>query len=470
MKFHHRHHLSNHHHHKHQPNKLLIQYQPSSCLFSKRENMIYGLTDTMEHIWPSDYPIWEVIKWNGPVSITTDTSGQIKFASRSRRDCKQRRERKQGPRAYGLPYLRSFLLSSISWMIAKEILMNMSLEEIDLISGKVAIDSMTNEKFYNKTGVIGQTHQKMKDYALMACNSSDSDTENGKQGYLADFQDLMWPIAFGGSKVISLVKLPDENQVYLNPHTKNNDVQLSILENIVLQEDWENLSEVYLSKIFKMNITCVACQKGKQHKASCKAKAVSSISHTLQLLYMDLFGPTSVRRLNHKTYCLVITDDFSRFRIAMLLKFCGLKGSSGYTSNARNSQQTGVVRERQDSYWRLLGPLLAIFLPKLFGLKQLSTMMLTNMQLKTAEKRDVPREEEQVFMDELERLKRQEKEANEEAEALRSSLNKKLRTWLYKKELLSLVEMDITQKDEKTKPKMTKPSTKWKRQSQIKAK
>ncbi|GJT47240.1 hypothetical protein Tco_0955955 [Tanacetum coccineum] len=39
--------------------------------------------------------------------------------------------------------------------------------------------------------------------------------------------------------------------------------------------------------------------------------------------------------------------------------------------------------------------------------------------LKTDDKREGPREEEQVFMDELERLKRQEKEANEEAEALR---------------------------------------------------
>ncbi|GKD13656.1 hypothetical protein Tco_1198063, partial [Tanacetum coccineum] len=39
--------------------------------------------------------------------------------------------------------------------------------------------------------------------------------------------------------------------------------------------------------------------------------------------------------------------------------------------------------------------------------------------LKTDEKRDGPRKEEQIFMDELERLKRQEKEANEEAEALR---------------------------------------------------
>ncbi|GJW15460.1 putative ribonuclease H-like domain-containing protein [Tanacetum coccineum] len=28
---------------------------------------------------------------------------------------------------------------------------------------------------------------------------------------------------------------------------------------------------------------------------------------------MDLFGPTSVRSINHKTYCLVVTDDYSRF-------------------------------------------------------------------------------------------------------------------------------------------------------------
>ncbi|GJR07525.1 uncharacterized mitochondrial protein-like protein [Tanacetum coccineum] len=41
------------------------------------------------------------------------------------------------------------------------------------------------------------------------------------------------------------------------------------------------------------------------------------------------------------------------------------------------------------------------------------------LALKTNEKREGPREEEQVFLDELERLKRQENEANEEAESLR---------------------------------------------------
>ncbi|GJX27621.1 putative ribonuclease H-like domain-containing protein [Tanacetum coccineum] len=67
------------------------------------------------------------------------------------------------------------------------------------------------------------------------------------------------------------------------------------------------------SKLFENDHTCVACQKGKQHKASCKTKLVSSISQPLQMLHMDLFGPTSVRSINHKTYCLVVTDDFSRF-------------------------------------------------------------------------------------------------------------------------------------------------------------
>ncbi|GJT30765.1 putative ribonuclease H-like domain-containing protein [Tanacetum coccineum] len=66
-------------------------------------------------------------------------------------------------------------------------------------------------------------------------------------------------------------------------------------------------------KLFENDHSCVACQKGKQHKASCKTKLVSSISHPLQMLHMDLFGPTFVRSINHKIYFLVVTDDYSRF-------------------------------------------------------------------------------------------------------------------------------------------------------------
>ncbi|GJX33642.1 retrovirus-related pol polyprotein from transposon TNT 1-94 [Tanacetum coccineum] len=66
-------------------------------------------------------------------------------------------------------------------------------------------------------------------------------------------------------------------------------------------------------KLFENNQTYVACQKGKQHRASCKSKTVSSISQPLHMLHMDLFGPTFVKSLMKKMYCLVVTDDYSRF-------------------------------------------------------------------------------------------------------------------------------------------------------------
>ncbi|GJR96804.1 hypothetical protein Tco_0268978 [Tanacetum coccineum] len=53
-------------------------YQHQSCYSQKGEYDIWAMK--MEHYFAyTDYPIWEVIQnGNGPVSITTDTSGQIK--------------------------------------------------------------------------------------------------------------------------------------------------------------------------------------------------------------------------------------------------------------------------------------------------------------------------------------------------------------------------------------------------------
>ncbi|GJX45794.1 putative ribonuclease H-like domain-containing protein [Tanacetum coccineum] len=142
-------------------------------------------------------------------------------------------------------------------------------------------------------------------------------------------------------------------------------------------------------KLFKNDHTCVACCKGKQHKASYKAiTAVSSISEPLQLLHMDLFGPTSIRSIDHKYYCLVITDDYSKFcwvfflehkdetypilkdfinlvenqlnkkvkaircdngtkfKNAHIIELCGSKGIKRDYSNARTPQQNGVAERK----------------------------------------------------------------------------------------------------------------------------
>ncbi|GJR30016.1 putative ribonuclease H-like domain-containing protein [Tanacetum coccineum] len=242
-------------------------------------------------------------------------------------------------------------------------------------------------------------------------------------------------------------KLPDANQVLLRIPRQNNMYSFN-LENIVpsgglacliakatMDEsnkwhrslghvNFKNLNKLVKgnlvrglpSKIFQNDHTCVACQKGKQHKASCKAKSVSSISQPLQLLHMDLFGPTSVRSLNHKTYCLVITDDFSRFSWVFFLRtkdetsgilkdfirqienqlnqkvksircdngtefknrdfieFCGSKGIKREYSNARTLQQNGVAERKNRTLIEAARTMLAdSFLPNTFWAEAVST-------------------------------------------------------------------------------------------------
>ncbi|GJV81904.1 putative ribonuclease H-like domain-containing protein [Tanacetum coccineum] len=235
-------------------------------------------------------------------------------------------------------------------------------------------------------------------------------------------------------------KLPDENQVLLRIPRQNNMYSFN-LENIVPSRglacliakaivdesnkwhrrlghvNFKNLNKLVKgnlvrglpSNIFQNDHTCVACQKGKQHKASCKAKIVSSISQPLQLLHMDLFGPTSVRSINHKTYCLVITDDFSRFSWVFFLRtkdetsgilkdfirqienqlnqkvktircdngiefknrdiieFCGSKGIKREYSNPRTPQQNGVAERKNRTLIEAARTMLAdSFLPNTF--------------------------------------------------------------------------------------------------------
>nr|GEU32597.1 putative ribonuclease H-like domain-containing protein [Tanacetum cinerariifolium] len=139
-------------------------------------------------------------------------------------------------------------------------------------------------------------------------------------------------------------KLPDESQVLLRVPRENNMYNVN-LKNIVPSRDltclfakaiinesnlWHrrlghisfkiinklvksNLVRVLPTKVFENDNSCVACKKGKQHRASCKSKHVSSIDQPFFRLHMDLFGPTFVNSLSKKSHCLVITDDYSIF-------------------------------------------------------------------------------------------------------------------------------------------------------------
>ncbi|GJW08130.1 putative ribonuclease H-like domain-containing protein [Tanacetum coccineum] len=62
-------------------------------------------------------------------------------------------------------------------------------------------------------------------------------------------------------------------------------------------------------------------KKGKQHRASCKKIEERTVREPLELLHMDLFGPVSVESVNRKKYCLVVTDDCSKFSWVFFLAY-----------------------------------------------------------------------------------------------------------------------------------------------------
>nr|GEY69826.1 ribonuclease H-like domain-containing protein [Tanacetum cinerariifolium] len=123
-------------------------------------------------------------------------------------------------------------------------------------------------------------------------------------------------------------KLPDASQVLLRVPRENNMYNVN-LRNIVPSGDltclfakatldetnlWHrrlghvnfntinklikgNLVRGLPTNVFTNDNSCVACKKGKQHRASCKSKTVSSVDQPLFRLHMDLFGPTFVKSL-----------------------------------------------------------------------------------------------------------------------------------------------------------------------------
>jgi hypothetical protein len=65
---------------------------------------------------------------------------------------------------------------------------------------------------------------------------------------------------------------------------------------------------------------CGSCQLGKQTRAAHKKTSGIQTSRNLELLHMDLMGPTRTTSLGGRRYILVIVDDFSRYTWAIPLR------------------------------------------------------------------------------------------------------------------------------------------------------
>lgn len=167
---------------------------------------------------------------------------------------------------------------------------------------------------------------------------------------------------------------------------------------------------------FEKDKLCDACQKGKQTRVSFKSKNVVSTTRPLQLLHMDLFGPSRTMSFGGNYYALVIVDDFSRYtwtlfithksdsfhafrKLAKVIQnkknlkiasirsdhggefenkdfelFCDEHGIEHNFSAPRTPQQNGVVERKNRSLEEIARTLLNdTFLPKYFWAEAVNT-------------------------------------------------------------------------------------------------
>ena len=167
---------------------------------------------------------------------------------------------------------------------------------------------------------------------------------------------------------------------------------------------------------FEKDKLCDACQKGKQTRVSFKSKNVVSTTRPLQLLHMDLFGPSRTMSFGGNYYALVIVDDFSRYTWTLFithksdsfqafrklakviqnkknLKIASIRSDHGGEfenkdfesfyeehgiehnfSAPRTPQQNGVVERKNRSLEEIAGTLLNdTFLPKYFWAEAVNT-------------------------------------------------------------------------------------------------
>nr|GEU98066.1 hypothetical protein [Tanacetum cinerariifolium] len=128
-----------------------------------------------------------------------------------------------------------------------------------------------------------------------------------------------------------------------------------------------NLVRGLLSKIFENDHTCVACQKGKQHKAYCKTKT----DETSGILKAFIIGIENL--IDHKVK-IIRLDNGIEFKNRQMNQFCEMKGIKREFSVARTPQQNSVaVRKNRTLIEAIMTMLADSKLPTTFWAEAVNT-------------------------------------------------------------------------------------------------
>jgi len=99
-------------------------------------------------------------------------------------------------------------------------------------------------------------------------------------------------------------------------HMRLAHVGMGTLKKLLKKELIRGLKDVK----FEKDKLCSACQASKQVANTHPTKTYLSTSRVLELLHMDLFGPTTYVSLSGNQCCLVIVDDYSQYTWTFFLQ------------------------------------------------------------------------------------------------------------------------------------------------------
>nr|GEU49530.1 retrovirus-related Pol polyprotein from transposon TNT 1-94 [Tanacetum cinerariifolium] len=188
---------------------------------------------------------------------------------------------------FGFTLKACFVCGSISHLIKDSHSRSNSTERVNTVGSKAVSAVKGNE---------GHPHQALKNKGIVDIGCSRHMT--GNKAYLANYQEINDGgfVAFGssGGKITSKASIDESNLWHMRPRHVNFKTMNKLVKG--------NLVRGFPLTIFENDHTCVASQKGKQHKATYKAKLVSSISQPLQMLHMHLFGLTSAEAVTTSCY------------------------------------------------------------------------------------------------------------------------------------------------------------------------
>ncbi|GKE50855.1 retrovirus-related pol polyprotein from transposon TNT 1-94, partial [Tanacetum coccineum] len=111
---------------------------------------------------------------------------------------------------------------------------------------------------------------------------------------------------------ICLASIDDNSTLW---HRRLGHTNMRLIQSLTSKELVKNLPKLKFDQHF-----CDACKIRKQAQACHKAKNIVSMTRFLELLHMDLFGPSTVRSYKGNLYTLVIVDDYSRYTYTRFLK------------------------------------------------------------------------------------------------------------------------------------------------------